>query len=154
MSLTIVRAEPSQATELTELAYTAKAHWGYPESWLELWRERGDLVITATSIAENPTFAAVRDHQCIGFYTLILQKDTALLENLFVKPEYMGQGLGKLLFQHALEQARELGVRKLTLESDPNAKDFYEHMGMKQTGERKSMLLETERVLPIMEKEL
>jgi N-acetylglutamate synthase-like GNAT family acetyltransferase len=82
------------------------------------------------------------------------QKNTAILENLFIKPDSIGQGIGKLLFQHAQEQAKQLGVRKLTLESDPNAREFYEHMGMKQIGEKKSMLFETERVLPIMELEL
>jgi hypothetical protein len=43
MSFVIVRAEASQAEELSEIAYAAKAFWNYPESWLKLWCERGDL---------------------------------------------------------------------------------------------------------------
>ncbi len=151
MLLTIVRAEPSQAEELTEISYAAKAFWNYPESWLRLWRERGDLVITATSIAENPTFVAIHDHSCVGFYTLILREDKTLLENLFVRPAYIGQGLGKQLFEHAVATARELEVKWLELESDPNAKEFYEKMGMTQISEKKSDLLGVERHLPIME---
>jgi GNAT superfamily N-acetyltransferase len=154
MPLSITRAEPSQATQLTKIAYAAKAFWNYPEQWLAFWREHGDMTITALSIAANPTFVATKDHELIGFYTLILQQDTAILENLFIKPDFIGQGLGKLLFQHAREQAKQLGAKKLTLESDLNAKAFYEHMGMKQIGERKSMLFREERVLPIMEIEL
>jgi GNAT superfamily N-acetyltransferase len=159
MSFSITRATPSQATQLTKIAYAAKAFWNYPEPWLAFWRKRGDMTITALSIAANPTFVAAKGHKLIGFYTLILQQDmgqknTAILENLFIKPDSIGQGIGKLLFQHAQEQAKQLGVRKLTLESDPNAREFYEHMGMKQIGEKKSMLFETERVLPIMELEL
>jgi N-acetylglutamate synthase-like GNAT family acetyltransferase len=154
MPSSVTRANPSQATQLTEIAHAAKAFWNYPEHWLLFWRERRDMTITASSVEDNPTFVASSSHELVGFYTLILQQDTAILENLFIKPDSSGKGIGKLLFQHAVEQAKQLGVRKLTLESDPNAKDFYEHMGMKQTGEKKSMLFETERVLPIMELEL
>lgn len=154
MPFSVIRANPSQAAELTEIAHAAKAFWKYPEHWLAFWRERGDMTITASSIVENPTFVAVKSHELVGFYTLILRQDTGVLENLFIKPDYIGKGIGKLLFQHALQQAKQLGMKKLSLESDPNAKDFYEHMGMKQTGEKKSMLFEEERVLPIMELEL
>jgi GNAT superfamily N-acetyltransferase len=154
MSFLITRVEVSQAPQLTKIAYAAKAFWNYPEPWLAFWRERGDMTITASSIAENPTFVAAREHELIGFYTLILRQDTGILENLFVKPDFIGQGIGKLLFQHALETARRFHLKKLTLESDPNAKAFYKRMGMQQTGEKKSMLFENERVLPIMEFEL
>jgi GNAT superfamily N-acetyltransferase len=159
MAFWIARAEPLQAKELTDIAYAAKAFWNYPEHWLAFWRERGDLTITSSSIAENPTFVATSDRELVGFYTLVLQQGAAqptiaLLENLFVKPTYIGQGVGKLLFHHAREQARQLGVKKLMLESDPNAKTFYEYMGMKQVGEKKSTLFETERILPVMELEL
>lgn len=154
MSFLVTRANPSQATQLTEIAYAAKAFWKYPEHWLAFWRKRRDMTITASSVEDNPTFVAAKDHELIGFYTLILRQDTGFLENLFIKPDYIGKGIGKLLFQHAVEQAKQLGAKKLTLESDPNAKDFYEHMGMKQIGEKKSMLFEEERVLPIMEMEL
>lgn len=150
----IVRAEPSQAEELTKLAYASKAHWNYPESWLTVWRERGVLEVSKAFIAEHPTFAGFCDEECVGFYSLILQEDKAVLEHLFVKPESIGKGFGRQLFEHALLTARELAVKRLELESDPNSQAFYEKMGMTKTGETKSDLLGVERCLPIMMMEL
>jgi GNAT superfamily N-acetyltransferase len=146
----IVRAEPSQAEELTGLAYVSKAYWNYPESWLTVWRERGVLEVSATFISEHPTFAAFCDEECVGFYLLVVQEDKGVLEHLFVKPAFIGKGFGRQLFEHALVTARETKVKWLELESDPNAQTFYEKMGMKKTGDRTSELLGIERSLPVM----
>jgi GNAT superfamily N-acetyltransferase len=51
-----------------------------------------------------------------------------------VLPDAMGRGVGRSLFLHALERARELGCRELEIESDPNAEGFYQHMGARRVG--------------------
>ena len=58
------------------------------------------------------------------------------LEMLFVSPEERGNGLGKILLQHGIENyaVNELGVN----EQNPQAKGFYEHMGF-QTYKRTDM---------------
>lgn len=152
--LTIIRAEPSQAKELTEIAYAAKAYWRYPEAWFTVWRERGSLEVSEAFIENHPTFAAFYKDECVGFCSLIMQEDKATLEHLFVKPEHIGKGCGQQLFEHALVAARQMKVKRLELESDPNAQAFYERMGMIKTGDRKSELLGIERSLPIMSMEL
>jgi len=73
------------------------------------------------------------------------------LENLWVLPEHMGQGIGKKLFQHALERGRAYGVSFLRIEADPNAESFYEKMGAKKVSEHRYELDGQLRVLPIME---
>jgi hypothetical protein len=35
----IVRAKPEDAANLTGIAFAAKRHWGYPENWIESWRD-------------------------------------------------------------------------------------------------------------------
>jgi ribosomal protein S18 acetylase RimI-like enzyme len=149
-SFNIVRAEPSQSEELTRLAYVSKAHWNYPETWLTVWRERGVLEVSSTFITETPTFAAFSDKECVGFYSLVVQGDKGVLEHLFIKPAFMGQGFGQQLFEHALVTARGMKVTWLELESDPNAQAFYEKMGMTKMSDRKSELLGIERSLPLM----
>ena len=34
----ILRAKAEDAAKLTEIAFSAKRHWGYPEQWIENWR--------------------------------------------------------------------------------------------------------------------
>lgn len=100
---------------------------------------------------ENESWVAEADNKPVAFYTLQEKAGTAWIENLFVLPDYIGQGVGKQLFLHALSRTRELGYRILQLEADPNAVGFYEKMGMRKIGERHSEAEGQPRILPIME---
>jgi ribosomal protein S18 acetylase RimI-like enzyme len=152
MNLQIRRATPEQADELSRIALAAKAHWGYPQRWLEIWRLQ--LTFSPQYFEENKGWVAHVDGAPIGFYTLQEKDGTASIENLWVLPEYMGKGVGKALFQHAVELSRGRGNTILQLEADPNAVPFYEKMGMHQIGEYQYELEGQPRSLPIMEMKL
>ncbi|HET9912708.1 MAG TPA: GNAT family N-acetyltransferase [Anaerolineales bacterium] len=149
MNLQIRRVTPEQASELTRIALAAKAHWGYPQRWLEIWRPQ--LTFRPQYFEENEGWVAYVDETLVGFYTLQEKNGTASIENLWVLPEYMGKGVGKALFLHAVELSRERGNTTLQLEADPNAVGFYKRMGMSQIGEVQYELEGQPRSLPIME---
>jgi hypothetical protein len=48
----IVRAKPDDAAVLTDIAFAAKRHWGYPKSWVESWGI-GELEIESDPNAEG-----------------------------------------------------------------------------------------------------
>lgn len=59
---------------------------------------------------------------------------TLHIHDLVVDEEVRGQGLGALLYDHALAYARELGCHNLTLNvwtCNPAAVRFYERMGLR-----------------------
>lgn len=147
--ISIRRVHPEEADAFTQIALAAKRHWGYPERWIEIWTPQ--LTFSPAYFETNESWAAVDDDQPIAFYTLLEANETASIENLWVKPEFMGKGIGKQLFLHAVELARGRGYRTLQLEADPNALGFYERMGMHKTGERHSEVDGQPRILPIME---
>ena len=68
--------------------------------------------------------------------------------------EHIGRGVGKQLFQHALIRSRESRYKIIQLESDPNARGFYEKMGMRKISEHHAEVDGQPRVIPIMEMEL
>lgn len=152
MDLQIQRASPEQADELSRIALASKAHWGYPKRWLEIWAPQ--LTFSPQYFEENEGWAAFLDDRPIGFYTLQVEKGTASLENIWVLPEFIGKGIGKMLFLHAVELARQRGYKTLQLEADPNAAGFYEKMGMCRIGEHRYEVDGQPRVLPIMEMDL
>jgi GNAT superfamily N-acetyltransferase len=152
MMIHIHPVKPSDAFALIQIALSAKRHWGYPERWMELWKP--ELTFDSAYFEVNESWAAELDGQPVAFYTLIDKKGVAWLENLFVTPEFIGQGIGKRLFLHATELARLRGYKKLQLEADPNAAGFYEKMGMYQVSERKYELDGQPRILPCMEMKL
>jgi GNAT superfamily N-acetyltransferase len=134
---------------LTEIAISAKRHWNYPERWIEIWLP--SLTISPEYISQNETWMAVVDTTMAGFYSLHKDGESLWLDNLWVLPEFMGQGIGKQLFQHALERSRAFGASTLKIEADPNAQSFYEKMEARKVGERHSEIDGQPRILPIME---
>jgi ribosomal protein S18 acetylase RimI-like enzyme len=131
----IREAKPSEAETLTKIAYAAKRYWGYPEAYIDLWAD--SLVYTPDRIKDTIVYAAVLDDQVAGFCALIPAEADGVYEmdGLWVKPEYIGQGVGRQLFKHATEMVQAKGGRELRLEADPNAVGFYKKMGMVRIGE-------------------
>jgi len=144
----ITPARPEDAARLTEIAFVAKRHWGYPNQWIENWREQ--LTVTAEFIRSHDTFLAVVDNQVAGFYAL--RRKGAMLElvHLWVLPQWMRRGIGRALFRHAVERAIALGFQKVEIESDPNAEGFYLRMGARRVGESVQMVEQQRRELPML----
>ena len=148
-SLEVRRATPDQAEALTQIAFAAKRYWDYPERWIQIWSSI--LTISEKFIEKHPTYLANVEGKPVGFYAISIEKDKAILEHLWILPGYMGQGIGKALFQDAFEQCEESGVHTLEIESDPNAQGFYERMGARKVSEKVGEVDGLQRVLPVLE---
>ncbi|MBW8468554.1 MAG: GNAT family N-acetyltransferase [Thiobacillus sp.] len=62
---------------------------------------------------------------------------SAIAEDVVVQPQRQGQGIGRQLMAHAIEQAREAGCYKLALSSNAKrqaAHAFYESLGFQRHG--------------------
>jgi len=147
--LEVQRATTNQAGSLTQIAFAAKRHWGYPERWIQIWSPI--LTITPKYVEQYETYVAYLKKEPVGFCTLSIEDDRASVEHLWVLPEYMGKGVGAELFRHMLSRCKELGVRVLEIESDPNAQGFYERMGAKKVGEVVGEVDGRPRILPLLE---
>jgi GNAT superfamily N-acetyltransferase len=147
--MNIRRALPEEADSLSQIALSAKAHWGYPERWMEIWTPL--LTITPEFISSADVWAAEVNSELAGFYALIFVGQRASLEHLWILPAYMGKGIGRALFEHALARCREMQCQGLEIVSDPNAQDFYECMGAKKVGVSLGEVDGELRSLPIME---
>lgn len=152
MNVRYTRPGPEAAPALTRLAIAAKCHWNYPERWIELWAPQ--LTITPEFVAAADVWEATVDGDAAGFYALAYSGERASLEHLWVLPRFMGQGVGRGLFQHALLRSRANRCRVLEIESDPHAQGFYERLGARKTGERTGEVDGQPRVLPVLEIEL
>lgn len=142
--MNIRRARESDAAELTRIAHEAKRHWGYPERWIELWRD--DLTLSPDFIAGNEVYVAEEGGEALGCYGLA----GAALEHFWIRPSAMGQGLGRRLFEHAAAVATARGVSVLEIDSDPNAEPFYLRMGAVRVSEVLSQVDGKPRVRPLL----
>jgi ribosomal protein S18 acetylase RimI-like enzyme len=148
-TMEIVRAKPEDAAALTEIAHAAKRHWGYPEHWIEAWRDI--LTMRPEFIAANVAYCAMEDGRAVGFYLLTTQTDGIHLDHLWILPAAMHRGIGRSLFEHAVAQARHLGFRAIKIEADPNAEGFYRRMGARRFGVNVTAIDGEPRELPLLE---
>lgn len=120
---------------MTGITLAAKRHWGYPERWMQLWLPQ--LAISAEYISGNETWAAQKADRFVAWYSLAETDGELWLDNLWVLPDFIGQGIGKTLFLHALGRSRLRNASVLKMVADPNAEVFYRRMGAIKIGEQR-----------------
>jgi GNAT superfamily N-acetyltransferase len=138
-SLRMRPAGGKDAPLLTALALRSKAHWGYTDEFITACRE--ELTYTKEQLEAPQVFGQIcLSHELpIAFYVLEqTSADIAELDALFIEPEYIGKGIGRMLIEHAKEQAGRLGVVKIVIQGDPNAEPFYIAIGALPCGTRES----------------
>jgi N-acetylglutamate synthase-like GNAT family acetyltransferase len=141
-------AAAAEAPTLTALAFRSKAYWGYDATFMEACRE--DLTTSADDILAGLVYVIEEAGRIVGFYKLRLHAaEEAELIDLFVEPDAIGRGYGKRLWQHAVGTARQLGVRRITFQSEPHAEGFYQAMGAERIGVSESTVFPG-RMLPLM----
>jgi len=148
----ILPATPDDADALTRIAFAAKRYWGYPESWIQHWRD--SLTITPEFVGNNAVYAAVSGGAPCAFYALTSAGGELELEHLWVLPGWIGSGVGRLLFEHAVREAARQGATAVAIEADPNAEGFYLRMGARRVGENVYEIVGRERKLPLLSLEI
>jgi N-acetylglutamate synthase-like GNAT family acetyltransferase len=147
-SVSIREARRDEARALTELAIRSKASWGYDAAFMA--RARDDMRVSEHDLRHSYTLVAEDGGVLCGYAMTFLQGESAVLRDLFIEPTHFRRGLGTELFARALEYARANNAQRLVLHADPNARGFYEHLGMRCTREVKSNVMRG-RMLPVME---
>jgi len=86
----------------------------------------------AGKIRGGHTFVAVDRGQLAGFVVLLRKPDHLLIENVAVDPESQGQGIGRVLLNHAEALALEYGTRTVKLYTNAAMVEnlaLYAHIG-------------------------
>ncbi|PRF97298.1 GNAT family N-acetyltransferase [Burkholderia ambifaria] len=139
---------PSDADQLTKLAFLSKAHWGYPKEWLDLWQ--GDLTVTPEMIEGSIAYVAEAEEQIIGFWVRASMDSNEPTRGwLFVHPDHMGQGVARALWSELRKEAAARGIRSFVIEADPNAVPFYLSLGAEKIDEKESTVIPG-RFFPIL----
>lgn len=133
LDIEIYKAQSKDSERLKQVAIESKSYWGYSENLILQWAQTP--IITPESIEKDIVYVAYVNSCIIGWYRLLIRLPVVILEDLWVLPEYIGKGVGKNLFKHAIRQANLSGAERLELDADPNAEPFYTRMGCQVIGE-------------------
>ncbi|WP_238655254.1 GNAT family N-acetyltransferase [Paenibacillus piscarius] len=89
-------------------------------------------------VARGQSFVAEKDNRVIGVYVLLpTRPETAELVNIAVDEEFQGQGIGKQLVNHAIQEAKRLGYKTLEIgtgNSSIGQLALYQKCGFRITG--------------------
>lgn len=112
------------------------AYWPHDAAYLA--EANRLLTLGAEDLACDEAWLVERDGTPVGYYRLTLHGDLAEIEELFLEPEWIGHGIGRKLFEHAVASARRGGCTGLEWETDADAAGFYLAMGGREIGTRPS----------------
>lgn len=110
-TVTVRRATAADASAIRELTRIAYAKW-------VLLIGREPLPMQADydrAVAEHLIELVEHDGTLVGLVEMVPTPDYMLIENLAVRPDYQGQGIGERLLQHAEATARRLGLAEVRL---------------------------------------
>jgi GNAT superfamily N-acetyltransferase len=145
MMLVLRPLRPDELPVAHTLCLRSKAYWGYDAAFMAACRE--ELRLTPEDLAADEVIAAADDAGLAGLAQVSVDVPNSYLEKLFVAPERMGLGLGRILYDWALSAAGRLGATRLIIEADPDAAGFYQRMGAEPAGTAPSGSIEG-RILP------
>ncbi len=146
MNYTIEAAGHRDTLALSQIAFSSKKHWGYPDDWMEMWRP--DLTITPDIIKRDEAFKLTLDEEIIGFAVISASDQEFEIEHCWIRPEYIGKGLGSRLINHILALPK-YKQQKFKVIADPNSVPFYEKFGFAKIDEVPSK--PEGRFLPLLE---
>jgi molybdopterin-guanine dinucleotide biosynthesis protein A len=146
LGFVIRRAHLDEGERLRQIAIAAKSHWGYDIERVRAWAAAGDF--SPDGLRAKEVYVVEADGSPVAWSALIAKPGTTWLDDLWVDPDWMGQGVGSRLFRHALARARSLGSGRLEWEAEPHAVGFYEKLGARRL--RDSAATEWGRIVPVM----
>src|SRR5918997_1535786 len=118
--------KPDERDRLREIAVAAKSYWGYDLDRVRQWAAMGDY--SPEGRRRKEFYVADVDRKAVGWAATIAKGEVFWLDDLWIEPEWMGKGIGKRLFLHAAERARQRGATRMEWEAERHALGFYERM--------------------------
>ncbi|HQA58287.1 MAG TPA: GNAT family N-acetyltransferase [Acetivibrio sp.] len=137
-------AKEGDVDELNRIAYESESYWGYDLEYMIRFKEVYKL--TEDDIIKNPTFVLLEGNHIIGFYSLLMYDKEVELELFYIDPQNIGKGYGKKMWDHLIKYCKRVGVKSFSLVTSPQAKGFYEKMGVVMIGEVESLLREGRKI--------
>jgi len=132
-------ARIDEASSLTRLCIRSKAGWGYDRAFMT--QSLPALTVERTQVEAGDVWVAEDDNgTLVGVAALCRHDDSDTLEvdKLFVAPEHLRRGAGRLLMARLVEEARQRGAKRLVILSDPHAAAFYARVGARRLGDAPS----------------
>ena len=133
---------------LNQISLISKKYWGYPEAWIQKWEN--DLRLTKTDMKDLDILVGEIEERLIGFCAIQDQANYYEVVHLWLLPQFIGKGHGKILLQKALSKFT-ISDKPVWVTADPNAAAFYRKQGFVEF--KKIESYPKGRFLPVMKRD-
>jgi GNAT superfamily N-acetyltransferase len=132
----IRRARPDEVDVLRSLIVESMGHWDRSPAYLA---EATELMsLDADDVRRDEAFVLTVGTEIAAFSRVSVANRSAEIEELHVRPRWIGHGFGRALFEHVAHRAAERGAAVLRWSTDQHAMGFYERMGGRSIGMKPS----------------
>ena len=131
VSIRLRLALPEEHEELEELQRRASLE--LPEYRQQLLDNPDAIHLPPAQIANGQVIVAELGGEIAGFAAVVGGE----LDGLFVEPDLWGSGIGRILVEAAVHEARQRGL-SLTVVASPRARHFYETCGFSIEGDEET----------------
>jgi ribosomal protein S18 acetylase RimI-like enzyme len=131
----MVPARENSLSEVNRLIARSKSYWPWPAGYLEKALPLQE--ITTTYLRGNRCFEVISNAGDLLAFVSVVETDArVVIDNLWVAPERIRRGIGRMACNHIIRLAQERGWPRLWVLPDPPAEGFYRALGFSDTGER------------------
>jgi ribosomal protein S18 acetylase RimI-like enzyme len=128
---------------LADVTTLVELYSGFRDSLLRTTPTGEELNASLEKLVRAPdvrVFLATVEDRAVGyaaqryFYSAWVSGEEALLEDLYVRSDCRGLGVGRCLVEHAIGDAKARGCRSLSLDTNENnaaSNALYRHLGFK-----------------------
>lgn len=117
----------NEGERLRAIAVAAKSHWGYDVERVREWAAMGDF--SPEGLRQKDVYVAEVSGHAVGWAAAFEKGEVFWLDDLWIDPAWMRQGIGARLFRHAAERGKKCGALRMEWEAERHAIGFYEKMG-------------------------
>lgn len=143
----ILKATIKDIPVLNAISWSSKMYWKYPHEWMEKWKD--ELQVKRSDFILSKIYNITVAEKIIGFCAIQDQSEYYEISHLWILPEFIGKGYGKILLSTILEEIITQS-KDIMVTADPNAEGFYHALGFVTCGKIASY--PPGRYLPLMKK--
>lgn len=100
-----------------------------------LWPDKPLDYVKVDNDAEGYHFGAFRENELIAVISLFINGEESRFRKFAARPDCQRQGVGTLLLNHVIDEAKRLGAAVLWCDARLESADFYRRFGMEAVSE-------------------
>jgi len=128
----IERSTEEEIPLINSIIESSKRYWDYSESYLQAAIPL--IQIDASWLQERLGYSIFDSKELIGFLGVEEEHGSWTLEHLWVSPNRIRSGVGRMAIDFIMKEAKMFDVAMIYLLPDPPAEGFYLRQGARLTG--------------------